>query len=216
MTEMVFWSFETYRDEGQHLTEIQDKRGRILQAAGKLFARFGPRKTTIDDIAKDAGIAKGTVYLYFGSKEDILLAVARTEIDILLTSLRSAVRAEAEALRKLQAFLTMRFGAKDALREKLGTSNEIMLESESFPVMQQARKEFFAAELLIIRDIVEQGVEAGDFRSLRSIDKTCRALSFMMQGISEPWDSVDGGQIAVTERVALFMDIVVKGLKSEE
>jgi AcrR family transcriptional regulator len=196
------------------VTEQPDKRERILQAASKLFTKFGPRKTTIDEVAKEAGVAKGTVYLYFKSKEEILLSFARTEMDILLTALRSAARTETGALRKMQAFLTMRFGAQDAIMEKFNTTREIMLESASYPVVEIARKEFFVAELLIIRDILELGIEGGDFRPVKNIDKTCRALSFMMQGLSEPWDTLDGGSIGVTERVSLFMDIIIKGLKS--
>lgn len=53
-----------------------DKRGRILNAALGLFVRHGIRRTSIDDVAREAGIAKGTVYLYFDSKDALFDAVA--------------------------------------------------------------------------------------------------------------------------------------------
>jgi AcrR family transcriptional regulator len=53
-----------------------DKRGRILGAALALFVRHGIRRTSIDDVAREAGIAKGTVYLYFDSKDALFDAVA--------------------------------------------------------------------------------------------------------------------------------------------
>jgi AcrR family transcriptional regulator len=53
-----------------------DKRGRILSAALGLFVRHGIRRTSIDDVAREAGIAKGTVYLYFDSKDALFDAVA--------------------------------------------------------------------------------------------------------------------------------------------
>ena len=50
----------------------RDKHENIVSAAAKAFSRFGFKKTSIDDIAKDAGVAKGTVYLAAESKEDLL------------------------------------------------------------------------------------------------------------------------------------------------
>ncbi|MCA9805907.1 MAG: TetR/AcrR family transcriptional regulator [Cyanobacteria bacterium HKST-UBA02] len=50
----------------------------ILSAARELFGRYGFEKTTIDDIAREAGIGKGSVYLEFGTKQEILMAVIRT------------------------------------------------------------------------------------------------------------------------------------------
>lgn len=198
------------------MTEIHDKRERIIQCATKLFARFGPRKTTIDDIAKEAGIAKGTVYLYFTSRDDILLAVARTQTDLILSSMRSATRAEAKATGKLHAYMTTRCSVRDQIMERLGVSEETLFEAEIMPVLQLTRKEFIAAELLIIRDIVEFGIESGEFRKPKNIDKTCRALASILEGASIPWDSVNGGQIGVSERVALVMDIITNGLKLDD
>jgi AcrR family transcriptional regulator len=53
-----------------------DKRDRILNAAQTLFVRYGVKRTSIDDVAREAGIAKGTVYLSFGSKAELFAAIA--------------------------------------------------------------------------------------------------------------------------------------------
>lgn len=55
----------------------------ILAAAERLFRHFGYRKTTVADIARSAGVAKGSVYLHFTSKEEIFLAIVRAEMDVL-------------------------------------------------------------------------------------------------------------------------------------
>src|SRR4051812_176649 len=52
-----------------------DVRSKILSAAEERLWHYGFKKTTIDEIAADAGVGKGTVYLYFDSKEDIALAI---------------------------------------------------------------------------------------------------------------------------------------------
>src|SRR5258708_15292731 len=56
--------------------EGTDKRDRILDAAQRLFVRYGVKRTSIDEVAREAGIAKGTVYLSFGSKAELFAAIA--------------------------------------------------------------------------------------------------------------------------------------------
>jgi AcrR family transcriptional regulator len=53
-----------------------DKRDRILNAAQRLFVRYGVKRTSVDDVAREAGIAKGTVYLSFKSKAELFAAIA--------------------------------------------------------------------------------------------------------------------------------------------
>ena len=57
----------------------EEARGRILEAAKKVFDEKGYRQATMDDVAKKIGVSKGALYLYFASKEDIFGAICRTE-----------------------------------------------------------------------------------------------------------------------------------------
>ena len=62
-----------------NLSEASTRSDAIVDAAGILFARFGYRRTSMDDIAREVGVAKGTLYLYFPSKEALFCALlART------------------------------------------------------------------------------------------------------------------------------------------
>lgn len=193
-----------------------DKRDRILEAGTLLFAKYGAKKTTIDEIAKEAGVAKGTVYLYFSSKEDILIAVGRKEVDLILTSLRQVVRAEGTAAKKLKSFLTTRFSAEDALQSKYGSTQEILQEHRDFPQIEKVKEEYYAAELHIIRDIVEFGIDSGEFRDLKSTERVCTAISYMMLGLEETWCDARGIQLTVKERVDLVLDLIINGLASKK
>jgi AcrR family transcriptional regulator len=66
------------------LKSPEDRRQEILDAATRIFSAKGVSKTTVADIAEAAGVAKGTVYLYFGSKEHLLLALRDRFTDDLL------------------------------------------------------------------------------------------------------------------------------------
>ncbi len=58
----------------------QERADRILDAAAELILRWGYRKTTIDDIAKQAGVAKGTIYLHWKTREDLFMALIHVRI----------------------------------------------------------------------------------------------------------------------------------------
>ena len=80
----------------------------ILEAARKVFARKGFNGATVDEIAEAAGLAKGTVYLYFSSKRDVYLAALKQGLTSLIEETRRAVSAAATPAEKLRAFVTTR------------------------------------------------------------------------------------------------------------
>lgn len=65
--------------EQQRLSRRQERAHRILDAAAALILRWGYNKTTVDDIAREAGVAKGTIYLHWKMKEDLFGALIQRE-----------------------------------------------------------------------------------------------------------------------------------------
>ena len=84
------------------------RRCAILQAARTVFGRQGYANTMVDDIATQAGIAKGTLYLYFPSKEEIYLAALLEEARQLDADSRAAMSAAATWRDKLRAYMQVR------------------------------------------------------------------------------------------------------------
>src|SRR5438309_4826150 len=68
-----------------------DKRERILTAAERIFARHGFFAAKVSDVAKEAGVADGTIYLYFKSKDDLLISVFERRMVELNDALRAAI-----------------------------------------------------------------------------------------------------------------------------
>lgn len=101
----------------------------ILEAAERLFRHFGYRKTTVADIARAAGMAKGSVYLHFSSKEEIFLAIVRAGVDVLA--------AHAEEL----------LSGEDPLRDRIFAALEYFIERTS-----QARLDFFSELSMSLND----------------------------------------------------------------
>ena len=72
----------------------QEKKAMIIEAAEQLFHRFGYGKTSLDDIAREAGLGKGTIYYYFDSKEDIFFEVAQHHSDQFYAKLQKILSKE--------------------------------------------------------------------------------------------------------------------------
>jgi len=81
--------------------EKYQRREEIIQAAEKVFFSMGMDQATMDDIAAEAELSKGTLYLYFKSKEDLHLSVARKAIHLLRKHTTKATEGEGNALEKL-------------------------------------------------------------------------------------------------------------------
>jgi AcrR family transcriptional regulator len=88
----------------------KEKHEVILTAAQTLFGHYGYRRTSIDDIAQEAGIAKGTVYLYFKSKDDIFRALSQQLSEQVLSAAEAAVHTNGPIEERLRRMLEAKFG----------------------------------------------------------------------------------------------------------
>jgi AcrR family transcriptional regulator len=84
------------------------RRASILEAAHSCFWRNGIRRTSIDDIARAANVAKGTVYLYFDSKEELFASLASEMCDEVLRGVHAALEAPVPLSRRLSLPSTKR------------------------------------------------------------------------------------------------------------
>lgn len=138
-----------------------EHRDAILEAATEVFMRYGFRKASIDDIARRAGIGKGTVYLHFDSKEELFATVVRTIWGRVFEELKTAVRQARTPDAKLRAFCRGRLDQAAAVARTLDVDQEIALET-----MEAARPfvhEIRDRELKLVEAILADGNAAGVF-----------------------------------------------------
>ncbi|MCH9008941.1 TetR/AcrR family transcriptional regulator, partial [candidate division KSB1 bacterium] len=82
-----------------------DKRVRILSAAVKVFAQKGFYNAKVADVAKNAGVADGTIYLYFKNKDDILISIFEEEMEKFIDEIKGVTAVETGSLAKLRRFI---------------------------------------------------------------------------------------------------------------
>lgn len=83
------------------------KRQRLLESATGLFVRFGYRKTSMDEVARAAGVAKGTVYLYYQNKAELVMHAIALEKSVYLDRIEPLLAADLPAAQRLQAFIAL-------------------------------------------------------------------------------------------------------------
>jgi len=138
------------------------RRAELVSAAATVFAARGVGTTTVSDIVKAAGVAQGTFYLYFDSKDDAVSAVAERLGDAMVKGIERAVAApESRAVEKLFA-----------LRDVFGDSAVIADASELIEIMHRPGNRVIHDRLTehltprlvaIVESIVEQGADEGVF-----------------------------------------------------
>src|SRR5688572_32013958 len=144
-------------------TVVADKREAILRAAIKVFAAKGYFNSKVSDIAGEAGIADGTVYLYFKSKDEILHSIFDQAMERFIAEGRSElanIKSPVDKLRKIAELHLARLGAD----RDLAVVFQVELRG-STKFMREFSAAGFHDYLEVIRKTIEEGQRAGVFRS---------------------------------------------------
>ncbi len=137
-------------------------RDSILDATDGLLARFGYKKMTIDDLASEVGIGKGTVYLYFSSKEEIALTHIDRIIDRLKDNLRSIAAKSIKADERLRRMLVERVLFRfDSVQHYSQSLNELLAYVR--PQLLERRKRYFDEEAQILAEVIAEGQKKSRF-----------------------------------------------------
>ena len=140
--------------------EKQRRREMILEAAQGRFQRFGFSKTTMEEIATDAGISKGTIYLYFPAKEDIFTEIMATEALELERLMYHAVKDEKSVRKQLEMIF---IGSIEYMEQHPFLHSTLRRDVEM--VTPRILKHIFSIEdryVSVIEDYVRRGMETGE------------------------------------------------------
>jgi AcrR family transcriptional regulator len=142
----------------------EDAREAILDATNRLLARFGYRKMTMDDLAREVGIGKGTLYLYFKSKEEIALSHIDGIVERLKEKLLNIAREDAPPGERLREMLITRVLFRfDSVQHYTESLNELLAELR--PQLLARRRRYFDEEASVFAEVIEKGQALRTFES---------------------------------------------------
>ena len=136
-------------------TRTQTVRDAILDATDELLNRFGYRKMTIDDLAQNVGIGKGTVYLYFPSKEEIALSHIDRIVERLKSKLWNIANSDMSPARKIKEMLIERVLFRfDSVQHYTAGLNELLANIR--PRLLDRRNRYFEEEARIFARVLDE------------------------------------------------------------
>ena len=183
----------------------------LLEAARRVFAKKGFHAATVEDIAAAAGVAKGTVYLYYRSKQDVYWGALEHGVTELHREIQTRLAAEETPESKVRAFIEIKIRYFETNRDFFriyfselgsGLSHAAQLPPQIEQMyLQQAR---------LLEAALQQGIESGAVREIRT-DTAAVAISDLIRGINVQrllgWSTKD-----VDSDINFVFDLVWRGI----
>lgn len=190
----------------------EERQQQILEAAIRVFAQHGFHDARMEDIARESGLSKGAVYLYYKSKDAIIGALLRTMFTWMMRGFRTTIAGEGTVTERLHAMVGMFADEVD----RMALAMPIMLEFYAIAARQASVREFFAQVYVEFRDdlaaLVRQGIESGEFCT---VDAEEVALTFLAltEGLTLIWAMNPRG-LAWREHANAALRLLLDGLRT--
>jgi uroporphyrinogen-III synthase len=197
----------------KNIVQKEIKRERILEAASYLFSTHNYHEVMMDDVAKKLSIAKGTLYLYFSSKEELYFTIIQSRLEKLVNSLREKISGEKSVTDSIKTFVihTYMFMMKYRNfflmyeKEKLNADNNVC----------SAIKNLEEERLKILIDIIERGKSQKIFKEIESELAADMAVNVIYAAIKRGIEKNISDENKIAERESIF-EFILSGLLYDE
>jgi len=197
----------------RRLTRTQpggDKGELILRAATKLFARRGFFNTQVADVAREAGIAAGTVYLYFKSKDDLLISIFERTMGQGMDEVRRALTDVTDPVERLRVLARLHLSRLGADRD-LAVVFQVELR-QSIKFMEHFSSSLLQDYLHTLRDAIGDAQRAGRFRRDVNATFAAKALFGALDEMATNW-VLSRERYALTGQADDVVTLFVNGMK---
>ena len=158
-------------------------REQVVQAARQVFARFGFKKTALDDIARESRKGKSTIYYYFKSKDEIFKAVVDVEADIRAKAIEAEISQIEDPKLKMKTYIYVRMQAIKMVANYYEAIKNDMLDNLYF--VNSFRSEHFEEEISRVQNILLEGIEKKIF-TIQNPLLTARTIVTILHGFEVP------------------------------
>ena len=162
----------------QYKTEVKEK---IIQAAITTFSKYGYDKTRMDDIAKSAKLGKGTLYLYFKSKEELFYDISENSIEELKEQLSKLFSKKEDLVQDAEKFYDQ---YRNLIHDSEKVSFEMIAESSRNPKLRKALYEQRMKVYDIVIDYLRRQIEKGFFRKDMDVNAIASGLVALYDGLT--------------------------------
>ena len=192
--------------------EKTDKYQKILEAAIKVFAEQGFFRSTISQIAKEAGVADGTIYLYFKNKDDILLQFYSSKTRKIFDKFREAVNNSDNSGEKFRNLV--RCHLREFQRDR-NMAVVYMAEARKGQHLDSMLDELTKMYLDLVGEVVEQGQAEGQFRKDLYLSLVKRYILGGVEAVISTWVYA-GGKYDLESMADPLVDLFLRGIGSND
>ena len=192
-------------------TESENRiKKRIMEISRELYSRYSFRKTTMNDIARELGMTKSSIYYYFGNKEEIFNQMISSDIEKWKKELSDFVGRQDSVQEKLAAYITKKMEIVCSISDFYRSPIEEY--HENFSLIEKLRAETDKEEIGIIKEILGEGNRQGVF-SVQDIDMTALNMLNILKGLEHYYIGRKKGRNlkkAMENMVSLFLNGLIK------
>lgn len=192
----------------------ESKHQKILQAAVKVFSEKGFYNSRVSEIAKEANVADGTIYLYFKNKDDILISLFEEEFGKIVQNMRAALEKDKDALQKIKRFAITHLSIVTKQQELAEVMGVEVRQSSKF--MKEYVNKPFIEYLNIIRSVVIEGQEKGLIRKDLTPGIMKRAFFGALDEMARYWVLSTQKKHSTDDAALQISDVFIRGMMSEE
>jgi TetR/AcrR family fatty acid metabolism transcriptional regulator len=192
----------------------ENKHQKILQAAIKVFSEKGFYNSRVSEIAKEANVADGTIYLYFKNKDDILISLFEEEFGKIVQNMRAALEKDKDALQKIKRFAIAHLSIVTKQQELAEVMGVEVRQSSKF--MKEYVNKPFIEYLNIIRSVVIEGQEKGLIRKDLTPGIMKRAFFGALDEMARYWVLSTQKKHSIDDAALQISDVFIRGMMSEE
>src|SRR6266581_1912772 len=188
-----------------------DKPQQIIDAAIRVFARAGYYNSRVSDIAREAGIASGTIYLYFKTKDEILVTLFREKMAHWVANVRKRVALEPDAVAKICRIVQLHF---ETLEENPALAEVVQVElRQGHKFFRGASAHEVSAYFDLIGSTLHEGMAAGQIRADLPVKIATKMLFGAMDQMATSWVLGKRGY-RLTETAEAVASIFLRGVSA--
>jgi len=190
------------------------KRERILDAAVKVFAAEGFYNAKVAQIAQEAGVADGTIYLYFKSKDDLLISLFEDRMEGINGNLRRALEASTTSAEKLRAVVRLHLELVEQNRHMAEVICVELRQSSKF--IKEYANPKFGEFLRLIAGAIADGQRSGELRADMDPPMVARAMFGALDELALAWLVRGKDRIDIPRAVEQMSTLFIEGLRKKE
>jgi AcrR family transcriptional regulator len=188
----------------------EERKGQILNAAEEVFTSKGFDEARMDDIAEETGLSKGTLYLYFKSKDDLIIAILDRLFQGAFKQLGARKSTDLSATEAIRQFTEEAIRDYTKMLHMMPIAYEFLALAFRNKTVQKALKQYFTIYMDALVHIIQRGIATGEFRQVEA-QEVAIAAGAIFEGIVLLW-VYDRSRIDVEHHIHSSINLLLEGV----